>query len=180
MSAALPNDLLRGEFLATVNLLHRRRARDIAEGFIDAYVALHWLEWHGGTLRVTTTGDNVCRQLIQVLTATPSEAARATVPSPAAAAPPGDPPLAAEERAELWRQGAKSAARGESDTANPMLHRQNGPATTGETQHRWSARSGAWQDGHDLESAKVNDAPPPTARPAPVARPRKKPLRRTP
>ena len=54
---------LREQLPATVELLKRRRASEIADGFIDDYVALHWLEWHGGTLRVTTTGENVCRHL---------------------------------------------------------------------------------------------------------------------
>jgi hypothetical protein len=55
---------LRHDLLATVDLLKRRRAADIADGYIDDYVALHWLEWHGGALRLTTTGENVCRQLL--------------------------------------------------------------------------------------------------------------------
>jgi hypothetical protein len=42
-----------------VDLLHRRRASEIPDG----YVALNWLEWHGGGLRLTITGSNVCRQL---------------------------------------------------------------------------------------------------------------------
>ena len=57
-------DALRGELLATVDLLKRRRAAEIAEGYIDDYVALQWLEWYGGTLRLTTTGENVCRQMV--------------------------------------------------------------------------------------------------------------------
>ena len=48
---------------ATVGLLKQRRAAEIAEGYIDDYVALHWLEWQGGTLRLTTTGENVCKHL---------------------------------------------------------------------------------------------------------------------
>lgn len=56
-------DVLRNALLATVDMLHRRRARDIPEGYIDDYVALHWLEWHGGGLRVTTTGENICCQM---------------------------------------------------------------------------------------------------------------------
>ena len=60
---ATPPDVLRGALLTTVDMLYRRRARDIPEGYIDDYVALHWLEWHGGGLRVTTTGENVCRQM---------------------------------------------------------------------------------------------------------------------
>jgi hypothetical protein len=60
----LRRELLRDNLLGTVDLLKRRRAGDIAEGYIDDYVALNWLEWHGGGLRLTTTGDNVCQQLI--------------------------------------------------------------------------------------------------------------------
>jgi hypothetical protein len=56
-------EALRSTLLSTVDLLKRRRAGDIAESDIDAYVALNWLEWNGGGLRLTTTGDNVCKQL---------------------------------------------------------------------------------------------------------------------
>ena len=38
-------------------------AADIADAHIDDYVALNWLEWNGGGLRLTTTGENVCKQL---------------------------------------------------------------------------------------------------------------------
>lgn len=54
---------LREGLLATVDLLRRRRAAEVAAGFIDDYVALDWLEWNGGALRLTTTGENLCRQL---------------------------------------------------------------------------------------------------------------------
>ena len=54
---------LRLELLMTVDLLHRRRADQISEGVIDEYVALHWIEWNGGSLRLTETGTNVCKQL---------------------------------------------------------------------------------------------------------------------
>jgi hypothetical protein len=50
-----------------VDLLKRRRAAEIPEGYIDDYVALHWLEWQGGSLRLTTTGENVCRHLTVLL-----------------------------------------------------------------------------------------------------------------
>lgn len=56
-------EALRGALLSTVDLLARRRAGEIDEGFIEDYVALHWLEWHGGSLRLTETGRNVCAQL---------------------------------------------------------------------------------------------------------------------
>ncbi|RZJ06510.1 MAG: hypothetical protein EOP39_18965 [Rubrivivax sp.] len=60
-------DALRDQFLATVDLLKRRRASEIADASIDHYVALNWLEWHGGTLRLTTTGENMCLHMTSVL-----------------------------------------------------------------------------------------------------------------
>lgn len=56
-------DALRANLLATVDLLRRRCAASIPAADIEAYVELDWLEWHGGGLRVTTTGQNICRQL---------------------------------------------------------------------------------------------------------------------
>jgi len=44
-------------------LLRTRQASLISSGDIDDFVALNWLEWHGGTLRLTVTGSNVCSQL---------------------------------------------------------------------------------------------------------------------
>src|SRR2546421_5053329 len=49
---------LRLELLPTVDSLLRRRADLISDGFIEDYVALHWLEWNGGALRLTVTGGN--------------------------------------------------------------------------------------------------------------------------
>ena len=60
---ALRRDNLRESLLATVDLLKRRRAAEIDPGFIDDYVALNWLEWNGGGLKLTVTGENICRQL---------------------------------------------------------------------------------------------------------------------
>jgi hypothetical protein len=54
---------LRAALPATADLLKRRRAAEIAPADIDDYVAMNWLEWNGGGLRLTTTGDNVCKQL---------------------------------------------------------------------------------------------------------------------
>jgi hypothetical protein len=66
-TASLPpvsrREQLRREFLATVDSLQRRRADLVSEGFVEDYVALHWLEWNGGTLRLTVTGANVCDQM---------------------------------------------------------------------------------------------------------------------
>jgi hypothetical protein len=58
-------EVLRNALPDSVAMLYRRRACDIPEGFIEDYVALNWLEWHGGALRVTTTGENMCEQLLQ-------------------------------------------------------------------------------------------------------------------
>lgn len=67
LSPALRRETLRDALPGTVDLLARRRAGDIAEGYIEDYVALNWLEWCGGWLRLTTTGDNICKQLIERL-----------------------------------------------------------------------------------------------------------------
>jgi hypothetical protein len=56
-------EALREALPSTVALLKRRRAAEIAAADIDDYVAMNWLEWNGGGLRLTTTGDNVCKQL---------------------------------------------------------------------------------------------------------------------
>lgn len=68
-------EALRGRLLECVRLLKARRARDIPEGFIDDYVALSWLEWHGGTLRLTTVGENIVRQVAGSLGASVSQPA---------------------------------------------------------------------------------------------------------
>jgi hypothetical protein len=54
---------LRDGLLATVDLLKRRRAAEVTDGYLEGYVALQWMEWNGGSLRLTITGQNVCRQL---------------------------------------------------------------------------------------------------------------------
>lgn len=59
----LGREMLFEALLDTVSLLRQRRAGAIAEDKIDGYVALNWLEWNGGTLRLTETGQNVHRQL---------------------------------------------------------------------------------------------------------------------
>jgi hypothetical protein len=70
---SLDEQVLRDHLLGTVDLLRQRRASDIAEGLIDSYVARNWLEWNGGGLRLTTTGDNVCKQLTTRLETPESE-----------------------------------------------------------------------------------------------------------
>ena len=59
----LRREALRNNLLVTVDALRRRRADLVPEGFIADYVALDWLEWNGGTLRVTLTGTNICKQI---------------------------------------------------------------------------------------------------------------------
>ncbi|WP_240636023.1 hypothetical protein [Caldimonas tepidiphila] len=41
-------------------LLASRRADLLSEQEVERYVALDWLEWHGGTLRLTVVGRNLC------------------------------------------------------------------------------------------------------------------------
>ena len=54
--------VLRDNLLPTVELLSQRRADQIGDGFVADYLALDWLEWNGGLLRLTVTGENVCSQ----------------------------------------------------------------------------------------------------------------------
>ena len=60
----LRSQVLRDSLLSTIDLLNRRRASEIADGYIDDYVALNWLEWNGGALRLTDTGQNIRKQLV--------------------------------------------------------------------------------------------------------------------
>jgi hypothetical protein len=46
-----------------VDLLYRRRADLVGDDAIGHYVALQWLEWNGGTLRLTVIGQNICDQI---------------------------------------------------------------------------------------------------------------------
>jgi hypothetical protein len=59
---AATRERLRQALPATVELLKQRQAERISDADIEAYVALNWLEWHGGGLRLTITGRNVCAQ----------------------------------------------------------------------------------------------------------------------
>jgi len=61
--ASEQRERLRRALPATVELLQQRQADRIDDHDIDAYVDLNWLEWHGGGLRLTITGRNVCAQL---------------------------------------------------------------------------------------------------------------------
>jgi hypothetical protein len=60
-------------------------------------------------------------------------------------------PRSDQELAELRRQGAKAAARGDSAKVNPMNRPQNRPAATGESEEVWADRSDAWQEGHKTQ-----------------------------
>src|SRR5579862_1615485 len=53
------NTALQDSLLATVDALSRRRACDIPEQTIDRFVAMRWLQWNGGTLRLTSTGEEM-------------------------------------------------------------------------------------------------------------------------
>ena len=61
-TATSAHERLKADLPASVDSLRRHRAAEIAQADIDAYVTLDWLEWHGGDLRLTVTGRNVCAQ----------------------------------------------------------------------------------------------------------------------
>ncbi len=54
---------LRLGLLAAVDSLSRRRADLVSEKVIEDYVALRWLEWNGGGLRLTATGTTLCDEM---------------------------------------------------------------------------------------------------------------------
>jgi len=54
----LPRETLMGALPNIAELIERRRCSEIEEGYIDGYVALNWMEWNGGSLRLTVTGQN--------------------------------------------------------------------------------------------------------------------------
>jgi hypothetical protein len=76
--------------------------------------------------------------------------------------PPGEsePQLPVRERAELQRQGAKAAARGDKAASNPLQQPENRPPATGESTDSWQARQEAWQQGHDAQTASRRRGPP--------------------
>ena len=57
------NTALQESLLVTVDLLSRRRACDIPEQTIDRFVALRWLQWNGGSLRLTEVGEAMVVQV---------------------------------------------------------------------------------------------------------------------
>jgi S1-C subfamily serine protease len=70
---------------------------------------------------------------------------------PAVATAANDASKDVAEHAELRRQGAKAAVRGESRDVNPMRDPINQPDSTGESQHVWTGRRDAWESGHDSQ-----------------------------
>lgn len=60
---ATSRERLRAALPSNAELLYRRRADLVGDDVIDDYVALHWLEWNAGALRLTTIGQNICDQL---------------------------------------------------------------------------------------------------------------------
>ena len=59
---AARKERLRLALPAAVELLRTRQAGMISASEIEEFVALNWLEWHGGSLKLTVTGANVCSQ----------------------------------------------------------------------------------------------------------------------
>jgi len=60
--SAARHDELRGLLLEAVGALHRKRAAEIGDAVIEDLVNLSWLEWAGGSLRLTAIGENICAQ----------------------------------------------------------------------------------------------------------------------
>ena len=58
-SLAKINTALQDSLLATVDALARRRACDIPEQTIDRFIAMRWLQWNGGNLRLTAAGEEM-------------------------------------------------------------------------------------------------------------------------
>jgi hypothetical protein len=54
---------LRRELRSTIQALHRHRADLVPGGFVEDYVALRWLEWKDGVLRLTAMGKSICEQI---------------------------------------------------------------------------------------------------------------------
>ena len=53
---------LRQALPAAAELLRTRQAGLIAAREIEEFITLNWLEWHGGSLKLTVTGSNVVSQ----------------------------------------------------------------------------------------------------------------------
>ena len=82
---------------------------------------------------------------------------------PKKATPAPESQMSSAERAELWRQGAKAAARGESADTNPLSEPRNRPPATGESDDKWLQRSDAWEQGHDAQTEAGRNAESPAS-----------------
>lgn len=80
-----------------------------------------------------------------------ADAAAASPVNPPGPVAPAVPAAYSAEHAELRRQGAKAAVRGEARESNPMLDAINQPDSTGESQQVWSDRRDAWESGHNAQ-----------------------------
>ena len=80
-----------------------------------------------------------------------ADAASASPVDPPGPVAPAAPAARKAEHAELQRQGAKAAVRGEARESNPMLDAINQPDSTGESQQVWSGRRDAWERGHSSQ-----------------------------
>lgn len=54
---------LRQRLMVVVQHMRQRRMDLIDEASLAPLLALDWIEWHGGALRLTITGRNVCDQM---------------------------------------------------------------------------------------------------------------------
>lgn len=63
--SASRTDMLRTMLPHTIECLKARQAHLIGDDLIDDYVAVDWLEWAGGGLRLTEVGRNVCNGLMR-------------------------------------------------------------------------------------------------------------------
>ena len=82
---------------------------------------------------------------------------------PTEATPAPESQMSSAERAELWRQGAKAAARGEATDTNPLSEPRNRPPATGESADKWLQRSDAWEQGHDAQTEAGRNAESPAS-----------------
>jgi len=93
---------------------------------------------------------------------------------PDQARPPAHPQgfgaVNAAERAELHRQGAKAAARGDEARDNPLRRSVNRPRLTGEEPSTWLLRLQAWARGFHGSEASTASAGPRTRRDPPRQR----------
>jgi hypothetical protein len=59
----LRREALRDMLPTSVDALGRACVAALPAGYDDDYLALRWLEWHAGRLRITPAGSAVCRTL---------------------------------------------------------------------------------------------------------------------